>query len=157
MSFDWSTISSVFDFAQPASWAKFKTEPNINKSKLIPLKKTVYALWYLFQCLWSEPFPAQLICFCFWWLVTMAIPVMEFQVLGYKIRKIFPQNLHIKRKLLNFKNCCSWEVSKSAKIWHSKSIFYVKNHRNLSQFFIEEYQFRITFFYWHFLITSISK
>ena len=35
----------------------------------------------------------------------------------------------------------------SAKIWPSKSIFYVKNHPNLSQFFfIEKYQFRSTFF-----------
>ena len=40
-----------------------------------------------------------------------------------------------------------WEVSKSAKIWHSKSIFCVKNYPNLSQFFfIKEYQFRSTFF-----------
>ena len=39
------------------------------------------------------------------------------------------------------------ELSKSAKIWLSKSLFYVKNHPNLSQFFfIEKYQFRSTFF-----------
>ena len=37
-------------------------------------------------------------------------------------------------------------MSKSTKIWLSKSIFYVKIYRNLSHFFfIEEYQFRSTF------------
>ena len=39
----------------------------------------------------------------------------------------------------------------------SNSIFYVKNHRNLSQFFIEEYQFRSTFFVIDTLIKSIFK
>ena len=39
------------------------------------------------------------------------------------------------------------DLSNGAKIWLSKSIFYVKNHLSLSQFFsIEEYQFRSTFF-----------
>ena len=45
---------------------------------------------------------------------------------------------------MNFENWCNGEVSKSAKIWLLK---YVKNHRNLSDFFfIEKYKFRITFF-----------
>ena len=35
---------------------------------------------------------------------------------------------------LNFENWCNGEVSNSAKIRLSKSIFYVKNHPNLSQF-----------------------
>ena len=43
-------------------------------------------------------------------------------------------------------NWFSGEVSKSDKFWLSKSIFCVKNHRNLSLFFIEEYEFRSTFF-----------
>jgi hypothetical protein len=34
----------------------------------------------------------------------MALPVMEFQVQGYKIRKIFAKNQHTQRKLLNFEN-----------------------------------------------------
>jgi hypothetical protein len=42
---------------------------------------------------------------------------------------------HTQRKLLNLKNWCNGKVSKSAKICRSESIFYVKNHRNLSQFF----------------------
>ena len=46
-------------------------------------------------------------------------------------------------KSLNFGNWCNGEVSKSAKILLSKSIFYVKNHRNLSDlFYIEEYKSR---------------
>ena len=50
-------------------------------------------------------------------------------------------------KLPNLENWNSGVLSKSAKIWLSKSIFYVKNHFNLSQFFfVEEYQFRSTFF-----------
>ena len=51
-----------------------------------------------------------------------------------------PRNLHY-----------NGEVSKSANIWLSKSILYVKNHRNLSHFFfIQEYQFRSMF-----LVTDI--
>ena len=48
---------------------------------------------------------------------------------------------------VNFENWLNGEMSKSAKIWLSKPIFYVKSHRNLSWFFfIEEYQFRSIFF-----------
>ena len=36
---------------------------------------------------------------------------------------------------LKFANWCNGDVSKSAEIWLSKSIFYVKNHPNLSDFF----------------------
>ena len=61
-------------------------------------------------------------------------------------------------KSLNFANWCNGEVSKSAEIWLSKSIFYIKIHSNISDFFfIEDYEFRSTFFYWHFLKTSIFK
>jgi hypothetical protein len=49
-------------------------------------------------------------------------------------------------KSLNFANWFNGEVSKSDKILLSKSIFYVRNHQNLSQyFFIEEYKFWSTF------------
>ena len=44
-----------------------------------------------------------------------------------KLEWFLPKNHHIQGKLLNFQNWCSGEVSKSAKIWHLKSIFYVKN------------------------------
>jgi hypothetical protein len=37
----------------------------------------------------------------------MAIPVMEFQVWGYKIIKIFIKNQHTLRKLLKFEIWCS--------------------------------------------------
>ena len=38
-------------------------------------------------------------------------------------------------KLPNLENWSSGELSKSAKIWLSKLIFYVKNHLNVSHFF----------------------
>ena len=58
-----------------------------------------------------------------------------------KLESFLPKNQHTERKLLNFKFWIDCELSKSAKIWLSKSIFYVKNHPKLSPFFfIEEYQ-----------------
>ena len=49
-------------------------------------------------------------------------------------------------------------MSKSAKIWLSKSIFYVKNYTNLSQkFFHLRISIEAHFCFWHFLITSIFK
>ena len=62
----------------------------------------------------------------------------NFQTGGTKLERFLPKNQHTQRTLLNFESWCTGE---------SKSIFYVKNHRNLSQFFfLEEYQFRSTFF-----------
>ena len=60
----------------------------------------------------------------------------SFQTGITKLERLLPKNQHTQRKLLNFENWCSEEVSKSAKIWLSKSIFYVKNHLNLSNFFL---------------------
>jgi hypothetical protein len=49
-------------------------------------------------------------------------------------------------KLPNFENWSNGEVSKSAIIWLSKSIFYVKIiGLFLNFFFIEEYELRSTF------------
>ena len=59
----------------------------------------------------------------------MVIQIVEFSSWGYKFGKFLPKNQHTQMKLLNFENWCNGEVSKSAKIWLSKSIFYVKNHR----------------------------
>jgi hypothetical protein len=42
----------------------------------------------------------------------MAIPVVKFSREGYKIKKILLKNQHTQRKLLNFENWCSDEVSK---------------------------------------------
>ena len=82
----------------------------------------------------------------------------SFKVGGTKLEWFLPKNQHTQRKLLNFEFWINGKLSKSAKIWFSKSIFYVKNYPNLSDyFFIEEYHFRSKFFYWHFLITSIFK
>ena len=57
---------------------------------------------------------------------SMALPVIEFQVRRYKIRK----------------------VSKSAKTWHSKSIFNAKSHR-IKKKIIKKCLFKSTFFVLH--------
>ena len=46
----------------------------------------------------------------------MAIKNVEFSSGGTKLERFLPKNQHTQRKLLNFENWCSWEVSKSAKI-----------------------------------------
>jgi hypothetical protein len=48
---------------------------------------------------------------------------------------------------------------KSTLIWFLKSIFYIKNHRNLSHFFfsLKNINLAAHFFYWHLLMTSIFK
>ena len=75
------------------------------------------------------------------------ISVVEFPREGYKIRKVFAyKSIFQKETILYFVNWCSSELSKSSKIWLSKSIFYVKNAADLSIFFVEEYQFRCSFF-----------
>ena len=56
---------------------------------------------------------------------SMVTRVVEFSSRGIKL----PKNQHTQRKLLNFENWCNGEVSKSAKILLSKSIFYVKTQR----------------------------
>ena len=71
----------------------------------------------------------------------------QYGLWSFQLERFLPKNQHTQRKLLNFDNSVNGEVSKSAKIWLSKSIFYVKIFSNASQFFfIEEYQFRSTFF-----------
>ena len=59
----------------------------------------------------------------------------SFQTGDTKLERFLPKNQHTRRKLLNFEFWINGELSKSAKIWLSKSIFYVKNHPNVSQFF----------------------
>ena len=59
----------------------------------------------------------------------------RFQTGGTKLERFLSMNQHTRRKLLNFGNWVNGEVSKSGKIWLSKSIFYVKNYLNLSYFF----------------------
>ena len=82
-------------------------------------------------------------CWCSVWQYGLWI----FQSGGTALERFLPKNQPTQRKLLNFENWVNGEVSKSAKIWHSKSIFYVKNYPKLSQFFsIKEHQFRSTLF-----------
>ena len=68
-------------------------------------------------------------------MTSMAIRIVEFSNEWYKIRNIFPKKQLTQRKLLNFEFWINGKLSKSAKTWLSKSIFYVKNHPNLSHFF----------------------
>ena len=57
----------------------------------------------------------------------------SFQTGGTKSERFLPKNQHTQIKLLNFEFWINGKLSKRAKIWLSKSIFYVKNHLNLSQ------------------------
>ena len=82
---------------------------------------------------------------CFLPLTTkiMAIPVAEFSREGYKIYLSLAEN-----EITVFCELVLWGgVKKWREIWLSKSIFYVKNHPNLSDFFlVGEYEIRNTFF-----------
>ena len=62
-------------------------------------------------------------------ILTMAIRVVEFSNGGTILERFLPQNQHTQRKLLKFENWVNGEVLKSAKLWLSKSIFYVKNYQ----------------------------
>ena len=61
--------------------------------------------------------------------IFMVIRVVEFSSGGYKFKKKLSKNQHTQRKLLNFESWCNGELSKKAKIWFSKSIFYTKDHQ----------------------------
>ena len=65
---------------------------------------------------------------------SMAIRVVEFSCGGTKLEGFLPMNQYTQRKGLNFEDWCNGEVSKSAKIWLSKSIFYVKNYQKSFSF-----------------------
>ena len=72
----------------------------------------------------------------------------SFQAEGTKFKRFVPKNQHTQRKLLNFENWVNGEVSKGAKIWLSKLIFYVRNYPNIFQpFFVKVYQFSGVFFF----------
>ena len=88
----------------------------------------------------------------------MAIRIVEFSNGWYKIRKRMPKKQHTQRKLLNFVNWVNGEVSTSAKVWLSKSIFHIKNYSYLSIFFHLRISIHVHIFcYWHFLMISIFK
>ena len=88
----------------------------------------------------------------------------SFQTVATKSETFLPKNRHTQSELLNFENWVNGEVSKSAKIWLSKLIFYVKNYPNLSKnFSLKDINFYITLFskmmpnFWHFPINPILK
>ena len=62
----------------------------------------------------------------------------RFQRGGTKLERFLPKNQHTQGKLLDFENWVNETRSKRAKIWLSKSVFYLKNHSNLSKFFVIE-------------------
>ena len=77
----------------------------------------------------------------------MAMQVVEYSREGYKFERFLAKNQLQSKKLPNLENWSSGELSKSAKILLSKSIFYVKKHPDGSHdFFTEKYLFRVTFF-----------
>ena len=64
----------------------------------------------------------------------------SFQTEGTKLERLLPKNQHTQRKLLNFEFWINGELSKGPK-------FDFQSAPNLSHFFfVEEYQFRSTFF-----------
>ena len=65
----------------------------------------------------------------------MVIRVVKFSSGGYKIRKIFAQESTYPKGFIGFWALVMWGGVNKCKIWLSKSIFYVKNHPNLSQCF----------------------
>ena len=110
----------------------------------------LFCLWFFwFKNLWIIRICSLGVGCWIWWerySPNMPILEVEFSREGYKIRKFFCLKINIPKGNY-FENWCNGEVSKSAKIWLSKSIFYFKNHLNLSKkYFIEEYQYRCTFF-----------
>ena len=67
--------------------------------------------------------------------------------MGPKKQGFWPRINCSQMKLPDFESPSGDSLSKSANFGLSKCIFYVKNHRNLSKKnFIEEYQFKGTFF-----------
>ena len=66
----------------------------------------------------------------------MAVRVVEISKGDTKLDRFLPKNQHTQRKILNFEFWINGELSTSAKIRLSKSIFYVKNHpKSFSIFF----------------------
>ena len=76
----------------------------------------------------------------------MAIQVVEFLNGGgcTKLERFLPKNQHTQRKLLNFENWCSGEVSKEPKFDFQSQFSMSKIIRIFLNFFVEEYQFRST-------------
>ena len=66
----------------------------------------------------------------------MVLWVVEFSSGGIKLEKVLLKNENIQRKIFNFDNWCNGKMSKSSKTGVSKSVFYIKNYQNHSQFFL---------------------
>ena len=91
----------------------------------------------------------KLFCFlCILWQYGL----LNFQEESSKLKRFLHKNQHTRRKFLNFENWTNGEVSKSAKspnlLTFKVNFLYQKLSESFSIFFffIEEYQFRSTFF-----------
>ena len=62
----------------------------------------------------------------------MVIWVVEISRGGYKIRKILPENQHTTRRLLNFENWCSGELSKFGHHFINKVILKMMVSKNVN-------------------------
>ena len=96
---------------------------------------------------------------CLFWFTIWHFRLWSFQGRDTKLERFLAKNQLYSNEITNFENWSNGELSKSTNIWLSKSIFYVKNHQNLSEFF---FHWRISIkehicCYWHFLIKSIFK
>ena len=103
------------------------------------LKKYLIPLCNYFKCTYS--FPKYIIKMNSWSYFSMTSLLML--TVAHSTRPSFRHNNN-KQPLKKLSNI--------AKFWLSKSIFFVKNYRNLSKkIFIEDYDFC----YWHFFLTSV--
>ena len=109
-------IRKAADFAYCLQLLLYCCNINEIRERQDILVPTFSGLWLILYCYPAGSPCLSLMC------STMVIRAVEFSSKGYKIRKSFAWV----RQLLNFENWCNGEVSKSAKIWLSKSIFLVK-------------------------------
>ena len=84
------------------------------------------------------------VCHCethsVWSITTLSHIMQDHPLCMLKTKK------YLNKNVLGLAISCV-KLSKIAKFWLSKSIFYVKNGRNLSIFFIEGYDFRSRYFF----------
>ena len=105
-----------------STWQMHRLFQKVFHWKRIVIKKRLHSSFNFFR--WNHLQTLSLWQYGFW----------SFQAGGTKLERFLHKNQHTQRKLLKFEFWINGELSKSAQIWLSKSIFYVKNHGNLSQF-----------------------
>ena len=71
------------------------------------LSKNMSSRKFVEKVIFNQNFPLVHMSEKLKYVLSMAIPVTQFQVRGYNIRMIFLKNQHTRRILLNFENWCS--------------------------------------------------